>query len=598
MPFKFNPITGKFNLIDSDAKSIQGTPVDASVGSPSDGDILVYRTAGADFVLESKPAGGSNPAINDVTDVTITSVADNEVLAYDSASGNWINQTAAEAGLQPVLAEGAFVDGDKTKLSGIETGADVTDTANVTAAGALMDSEVDANLKTLSLPANTTISAFGATVIDDADAATARATLDVDQAGTDNSTDVTLSGTGTYLSLTGQVITVDPITESDISDLGAYITDITGSPLSELSDVSITSIASGEILKWNGTAWVNNTITEAGLATSAQGSLADSAVQPSDNISTLTNDSGFITATLTQEQVEDYAGNLISNPTGTHTGITVTYQDATGDVDFVVASQTENDFTTVLKNKLDGIEAGADVTDTTNVTAAGALMDSEVDADIKTLSLPANTTISAFGASLVDDVDAATARATLDVDQAGTDNSTNVTLAGTGTYLSLTGQQITVDPITESDISDLGSYITASSTDTLTNKTLDGEGTGNSFKNGATLTKSITIESPTSSEDISMFYTPVAITVTEMVAVLVGSSTPSVTWTVRHSTDRSAVGNEVVTSGTTTTSTTTGSVVTSFNDATIPADSFVWVETSASSGTVNSIQISLEYTED
>jgi len=44
--------------------------------------------------------------------------------------------------LQVKPAEGAFVDGDKTKLDGIETGADVTDTANVTAAGALMDSEL------------------------------------------------------------------------------------------------------------------------------------------------------------------------------------------------------------------------------------------------------------------------------------------------------------------------------------------------------------------------------------------------------------------------------------------------------------------------
>ena len=39
-------------------------------------------------------------------------------------------------------AEGGFVDGDKTKLVGIEASADVTDTTNVTAAGALMDSEV------------------------------------------------------------------------------------------------------------------------------------------------------------------------------------------------------------------------------------------------------------------------------------------------------------------------------------------------------------------------------------------------------------------------------------------------------------------------
>ena len=52
--------------------------------------------------------------------------------------------------------------------------------------------------------------------------------------------------------------------------------------LSDINDVTITDIASGEILKWNGSAWVNNTIAEAGLATAAQGALADSAVQPGD----------------------------------------------------------------------------------------------------------------------------------------------------------------------------------------------------------------------------------------------------------------------------------------------------------------------------
>jgi hypothetical protein len=39
---------------------------------------------------------------------------------------------------------------------------------------------------------------------------------------------------------------------------------------------------------------------------------------------------------------------------------------------------TQVNFTTADNTKLDGIEAGANVTDTTNVTAAGALMDSEV----------------------------------------------------------------------------------------------------------------------------------------------------------------------------------------------------------------------------
>lgn len=112
------------------------------------------------------------------------------------------------------------------------------------------------------------------------------------------------------------------------------------------------------------------------------------------------------------------------------------------------------------------------------------------------------------------------------------------------------------------------------------------------------ISKSITIESPTSSEDVSMFYVDDAVTITKIVAVLVGSSTPSVTWTVRHGTDRSGTGAEAVTGGTTTTSTTTGSVVTSFNDATIVADSFVWLETTAQSGTVNSINITVFYRQD
>jgi|TARA_R110000744_G_C19366990_1_gene562000 hypothetical protein len=46
--------------------------------------------------------------------------------------------------------------------------------------------------------------------------------------------------------------------------------------------------------------------------------------------------------------------------------------------DFTNLPVSEENFTTVLKGKLDGIEALADVTDVINVTAAGALMDSEL----------------------------------------------------------------------------------------------------------------------------------------------------------------------------------------------------------------------------
>ena len=54
--------------------------------------------------------------------------------------------------LQTILSEGAFVNGDKTKLDGIEAGADITDAANVASAGAVMNTgnETIAGAKTFS----------------------------------------------------------------------------------------------------------------------------------------------------------------------------------------------------------------------------------------------------------------------------------------------------------------------------------------------------------------------------------------------------------------------------------------------------------------
>jgi hypothetical protein len=99
----------------------------------------------------------------------------------------------------------------------------------------------------------------------------------------------------------------------------------------------------------------------------------------------------------------------------------------------VEAATDSNVFTDADHSKLNGIEASADVTDTANVTAAGALMDSEVDADIKTLSLPANTTISAFGRTLIDDAAASNARTTLGLGTAATTASSAYATAAQGT---------------------------------------------------------------------------------------------------------------------------------------------------------------------
>ncbi len=54
------------------------------------------------------------------------------------------------------------------------------------------------------------------------------------------------------------------------------------------------------------------------------------------NTNQLTNGAGFITATLTNEQVQDIVGGMVTG--NTETGITVTYQDADGTLDFVVGN--------------------------------------------------------------------------------------------------------------------------------------------------------------------------------------------------------------------------------------------------------------------
>ena len=197
-------------------------------------------------------------------------------LIYQSAGDNWaLNKPLDVTGNVTVsgTVDGRDVAADGTKLDGIEASADVTDTANVTAAGALMDSEV-----------------------------------------------------------------------TNLAQVKAF--------------------------------------DSADYATAAQGALADSAVQPNDS--------------------------------PTFGSVTVT---GTVDGRDVAADGT----------KLDGIEAGADVTDTANVTAAGALMDSELTdiAAVKALDQGVATTDSPSFAGLTVDTDTLYVDATNDRVGVGTTSPTS-----------------------------------------------------------------------------------------------------------------------------------------------------------------------------
>jgi hypothetical protein len=120
-------------------------------GSPSTGDVYLVTTAttgyDAGFYRYSGSAwvymGNPRQDADDIDDTSTTHkfVTEGDLTTLSNTSGtNTGDQDLSSYQLQP--SEGAFVNGDKTKLDGISTGANVTNTSTVTAAGALMDSEV------------------------------------------------------------------------------------------------------------------------------------------------------------------------------------------------------------------------------------------------------------------------------------------------------------------------------------------------------------------------------------------------------------------------------------------------------------------------
>lgn len=101
----------------------------------------------------------------------------------------------------------------------------------------------------------------------------------------------------------------DVWTEAENTSAG-YISDITSESLEDLSDVDSFTQSTNDVLYWTGTGW-NVTAT-----------------------TTWDTDTN-----LTEEEVEDFVGGMLG---GTETLITVTYQDGTNDIDFVVDNDLSN----------------------------------------------------------------------------------------------------------------------------------------------------------------------------------------------------------------------------------------------------------------
>ena len=126
-----------------------GATGNITVGGTVDGRDVATDGSKLDGIEASATADQSNAeirtAVEAASDSNVFTDADHSKLNAIEASAT-ADQTDAEirTAVEAASDSNVFTDADHTKLNAIEASADVTDTANVTAAGALMDSELTA----------------------------------------------------------------------------------------------------------------------------------------------------------------------------------------------------------------------------------------------------------------------------------------------------------------------------------------------------------------------------------------------------------------------------------------------------------------------
>ena len=340
--------------------------IDTTGGGGGGGSVTTVKANG------SQVGGADIVTLDFSSDFTVAETPDTEInisITKGISDGNFLTANNAVEDDDFLRINGTEVEGltaaeVRTALN-VEDGADVTDATNVTAAGALMDSE----LTDLAGVKGVTISTLQVKPSEGAFADGDKTKLDSIAASANNYTLPSASTTavgGVELATTGETTdgtdTTRAVTPAGVQAAIDALVDSAPGTLNTLNELAA---AIGDDANYA------STITTALAAKAPIASPTFTGTVAIPNIADLES-----AVTANTAKVTNVSTNL--GVTTSTTTVIVTSSDGTNATIPVATTSIGGVMSKALFDKLDGIEASADVTDATNVTAAGALMDSEV----------------------------------------------------------------------------------------------------------------------------------------------------------------------------------------------------------------------------
>lgn len=117
--------------------------------------------------------------------------------------------------------------------------------------------------------------------------------------------------------------------------------------LDGLSNVTISSIVAGELLKWNGTAWINNTLAEAGI--SATSHTHSGVYEPANSYLMKTNVAQTMTEQLTVKETKETYYTMTGTEINPANG-TIQFKELTASVTLTEVLESGQSITLMLKD--------------------------------------------------------------------------------------------------------------------------------------------------------------------------------------------------------------------------------------------------------